>query len=43
MAEKRKRKYTFRKGKLVSYESGSLMHLVAKIDPFKNTKKKKRR
>jgi len=29
-AKKKKRKYTFRKGKIIPYESGSLIHITEK-------------
>lgn len=50
--EKKKRKYTFRKGQLIPYESGSIMHEAAKAErqlakdfdkAFGTTKKRKRR
>ena len=31
-AKKKKRKYTFRKGQIVPYESGSLMHEAVKAE-----------
>jgi len=31
-AKKKKRKYTFRKGQIVPYESGSLMHEAVKVE-----------
>ena len=31
-AKKKKRKYTFRKGQLIPYESGSIMHQLAKTE-----------
>jgi hypothetical protein len=39
----KKRKYTFRKGQPVPYESGSLLHMIKKLEKgtTKNKKKKK--
>ena len=31
-AKKKKRKYTFRKGQIIPYESGSLMHEMVKAE-----------
>jgi len=31
-AKKKKRKYTFRKGQIIPYESGSLMHQMVKAE-----------
>jgi hypothetical protein len=32
MPQKKKRKYTFRKGQLIPYESGSVMHKIQKSE-----------
>jgi hypothetical protein len=32
MPQKKKRKYTFRKGQLIPYESGSLVHKIQKSE-----------
>ena len=31
-AKKKKRKYTFRKGQIIPYESGSIMHEMVKME-----------
>ena len=43
MATKTKRKYTFRKNKILSYESGSIAHFIAKNDPSKVGSKMRKR
>ncbi len=44
MVKKKKRKYTFRKGQIIPYESGSLIHEIHKMTKgFYENKKRKRR
>ena len=43
MARKKKRKYTFRKGQIIPYESGSLMHMMVKAEREILKKSKKRK
>jgi len=51
MPQKKKKKYTFRKGQLVPYESGSVMHKIQKSERERaklmerviGTKKKKKK
>ena len=41
---KKKRKYTFRKNKLIPYQSGSVLHQMEKLEKsvFKKPKKKRK-
>lgn len=42
--KRKKRKYTFRKGEPIPYESGSVMHKLKKgLEPKRSKKRKKKR